>query len=417
VTDEFPKIRNLEAFPYSEGGHSLVMLRDPSHMAERILVVTREVYSVLPLFNGRNSLLDIQAELTRKQGEIVFRERIADLLHQLDKAHFLDNENFREHRKAVIERYHLRKTRPAFHANVSYPEEDTALLEQINDMYVGEDGAGLPGPVTDRRIRALVAPHIDLRMGGQVYTHAYRALAESDPPDLFVIIGTCHSGLPCLFSLSGKDFETPLGISRLDQEFYEALRREFASSQYDKDLAHRSEHTIEFQLLFLQHLYRTTEVKILPVLASFSYEEFASPERKKLFWDFIETLKATEQLSGKRVCYIASVDLAHMGPRYGDSFQPDRSFIDDTSKKDLEMLEYVTSNDPQGFFEYLSRERDRRRICGFPAIYTILNLIGETEGRLLRHSHCTMDDTGSFVTYASLAFYDRDRGTSKDPKI
>jgi len=36
---------------------------------------------------------------------------------------------------------------------------------------------------------------------------------------------------------------------------------------------------------------------------------------------------------------------------------------------------------------------------------------------LVMSSHCTMDDTGSFVTYASLAFYDRDRGTSKDPEI
>jgi len=95
-----------------------------------------------------------------------------------------------------------------------------------------------------------------------------------------------------------------------------------------------------------------------------------------------------------------------MGPRYGDSFLPDQAFIDETSRKDLEMLDHVTACDPEGFFEYIRSEEDRRRICGFSPLYTMLSLIGKAKGQVLCHNHCKMDKAGSFVTYASLAFHD-----------
>jgi AmmeMemoRadiSam system protein B len=288
------------------------------------------------------------------------------------------------------------------------------LVDQINKFYVGEEGAGLPDHPTGSRVRALVAPHIDLRMGGPVYTHAYRALAEGKRPGLFVIMGTCHSPLPQLFSLSSKEFETPFGTARLDREFYEALRGEFGSFHFLEDLSHRSEHTIEFQLLFLQHLYQKSEIMILPILASFSFRELQKAESRELFWKFVQGLKSVEQKSGTEVCYIASVDLAHMGPRYGDSFQPDDRFIEETSRKDLEMLDYVHSLDPHGFLDYIRSEEDRRRICGFPPIYTMLNLLNDVEGKVLCHSHSRMDGMGSFVTYASMVFTDHSRPGDSD---
>jgi hypothetical protein len=68
------------------------------------------------------------------------------------------------------------------------------------------------------------------------------------------------------------------------------------------------------------------------------------------------------------------------------------------------MLEYVTACDPEGFSGYIRSEQDSRRICGFPALMTMLHLIRGSQGRLLRHGHAQMDETNSFVTFASVAF-------------
>ena len=278
----------------------------------------------------------------------------------------------------------------------------------MSSFYTDEKAPGFPGARQDRHLNALVAPHIDLRLGGPTYTHAYKALAESQPPDLFVILGTAHMGLPELFSVSSKDFQTPLGTAQLDRDFLGLLREQFSGPLFDEDLTHRNEHTIEFQIVFLQHLFPQQPIRILPVLCSFSYLELCTPpysERSRpLFSQFIEGLTKTTQRSGKKVCWIASVDLAHIGPRYGDVLRPTKEEIQRTSDKDLEMLDLVAAADPENFFRLVQEEEDRRRICGFSPLYTLLHLIDGQKGKMLAHDHSIMDPTGSFVTYASMMF-------------
>ena len=144
------------------------------------------------------------------------------------------------------------------------------------------------------------------------------------------------------------------------------------------------------------------------MLCSFSYRELCSSpyaERTRpLFWKFIEGVRKAEAQSGRRVCWIASVDLAHIGPRYGDSFRPTEEDIKNVSVKDLEMLDQVAAADAENFFRLVQEERDERRICGFSPLYTLLNLMDDQTGRLLAHDHSIMDPTGSFVTYASMVF-------------
>ena len=73
-------------------------------------------------------------------------------------------------------------------------------------------------------------------------------------------------------------------------------------------------------------------------------------------------------------------------------------------EKDREMLNYVTDGDPEGFSKYVINEEDERRICGFPCLFTFLQFISGQRGEILSHSNCQIDDSGSFVTYASLVF-------------
>lgn len=403
MKEDFPKLRQLEAIPHKLDGKQVLILRDPWSVSDAVLAVPIELVPMLRLLNGQNSILDIQAALTRQLGSIVYREQIDRLVLQLDEALFLANERFENAREELHGSYLRARVRRASHAGMAYPSDRLALMDTINSFYLAPDGSGLPEGRQPYRVRAAILPHIDLRLAGPVYTHAYRRIAESQPPDLFVILGTGHKGLPNLFSIAPKDFETPLGLQPFARDFALAVNEVLSEPLFGDDYSHKHEHTIEFQVLFLQHLFQG-RVPILPVLTSFAHDDLenGNPGAPHLFSRFTEALKRAEQDTKKNVCYLASVDLAHIGPAYGDSYRPDQSHIDDVSRRDLELLSYVTAGDAQGFRAYISREGDCRRVCGFPAILTLLHLVAGADGQLWKHGHAVVDDQGSFVTFASM---------------
>jgi predicted class III extradiol MEMO1 family dioxygenase len=61
--------------------------------------------------------------------------------------------------------------------------------------------------------------------------------------------------------------------------------------------------------------------------------------------------------------------------------------------------------DGEGFFSSISKESDRRRICGLPAIYTMLKVLEAKEGKLLKYGQAFTPETQSVVSFASMAFY------------
>ena len=69
------------------------------------------------------------------------------------------------------------------------------------------------------------------------------------------------------------------------------------------------------------------------------------------------------------------------------------------------MLGYVERMDAEGFSNSILKDRDRRRICGYPAIYTMLKCLDAQRGKLLKYGQAVTSETQSVVTFASLAFY------------
>jgi AmmeMemoRadiSam system protein B len=120
---------------------------------------------------------------------------------------------------------------------------------------------------------------------------------------------------------------------------------------------------------------------------------------------FIEALEESVVSLGREVCYIASADLTHMGLQFGDREGVSEYGLRILSQEDQEMLAYAEKMDGEGFFSSISRERDRRRICGLPAIYSMLKTLEASEGKLLKYGQAYTPETQSVVTFASLAFY------------
>jgi len=255
-------------------------------------------------------------------------------------------------------------------------------------------------------VRGLVAPHIDFHRGGPAYAWAYRDLAERGDADCFVIFGTCHAGMADPFALTRKDYDTPLGPARVDRDFVEALATRARQDCFASELAHRNEHSIEFQAVFLQYLYAgRRDVRVVPVLTSFVHEALARrrrPEDDPRVRAFLDALAETAAASGRRVAYIAGADLAHMGPRFGDPNPVSPEELATIGREDRAMLESVEAGDADGFFESVRRDNDRRRICGLSPIYALLRALGGARGTLRRYGQ--WPDPEGVVTFASLVY-------------
>jgi AmmeMemoRadiSam system protein B len=252
----------------------------------------------------------------------------------------------------------------------------------------------------------VIAPHIDFHRGGPAYAWAYRELAERSRADLFVILGTCHAGMEHPFALTRKDYASPLGDVPVDRDFVDALARRARQDCFGSELAHRVEHSIELQAVFLRYLYADRrDVRIVPVLASFAHEALhrgQRPDDDPRVPRFLEALAETIAAGGQRVALIAGADLAHVGPRFGDPEPVGAPELARIEREDGVMLESVAAGDADAFFESVAIDGDRRRICGYSPIYALLRSLGGVTGSVKRYGQ--WPDPNGVVSFASVVF-------------
>ena len=407
---ETPKLRGIEAFPVTQGGQRYIALRDPAGYTESILLLPQALVDVVALFDGEHSIGQIQADLSRRyEGENVTRADIDKIVSMLDEHGFLESPSFAKRRAKVDGAFLGATTRPASHAGGAYPGKADELRASMDAFFTHQEGPGViawPPKPSAPAVEAIIAPHIDFHRGGPAYAWAYRDLAERCAADLFVIVGTCHVGMRHPFALTRKDYDTPLGPARADRDFVEALAARAAQDCFGSELAHRSEHSIEFQAVFLQYLYAgRRDITVVPVLASFAHEALARrrrPTADARVARFLDALGETIATSGRRVALIAGADLAHMGPRFGDPRPIAKAERARIEAEDRKMLETVERGDAEAFFDSVAADGDRRRICGLSPIYAVLHAFGGRRGALKRYG--MWPDPEGIVSYASVVF-------------
>lgn len=408
IDNEYPKLRYVDAFPVETAHGRMFALRDPHGIASNTIFLSPDIFYLLQFFDGQHSRLDLRYKYLQAFGHLLFEGQLAEILANLDANLYLDNHTFQESLKSIEKEFLALPARPPAFAGQSYAAEPLKLQTQIKRFFTSAAGAGLPVKKSRKLMKGLIAPHIDLRAGGPCYSFAYKALAESQPPDCFVILGTGHAGLANLYSVLAKDFETPLGRAQCDFDFIERLNQKTRNLHTSEILPHRSEHSIEFQLPFLQFLFdKKHDFTFVPILCSFSYHLLNSehfPRERKIVDDFTAALRETITQFDKKVCLIASVDFSHVGPRYGDERSPDAEFLANVHTADHELIARAAQLDHEGFYRAVEKLADCYRVCGFSSIYTMLRALDAEEGRLLNYSETAMDQNNSTVTFASMIF-------------
>ena len=406
---ENPKLRQqLDAFPHEVSGEQYVCFRDPFNT--RNSFVPRAVFdNIVYYFDGNHSITDIQEIYTQRFGESDIQEMIKQAIAELDKNLLLDNTRSRDFIKKLKEDFRNSTIRKDAHAGTAYEADKDKLKVQLDGFFTSAEGPGMPSELNQANgLKGVIAPHIDLGCGGPCFAWAYKEIAESSDAELFIILGIAHTGTNNLFVLTDKTFETPFGNVETDKSFLNSLQKKNKTDYFEDEFVHRDEHSIGFQAVFLKYLYgQKKNFNIVPILCS----SFCEADKNETgdrqtyqFKEFVSSLKETIKESKKKICIIASVDLAHVGSRFGDTELQDDAYLDTLRSDDTDMLKYVENLDAEGFYNSVQKDHNSRKVCGYPAINTMLNIIDASEGKLLKYSQYA-DETNSTVSFASMSFY------------
>ena len=403
---QYPVLRNLQFSPVKEGEEQYVVLWDPSGLSKEKLVLPLNYFFIIQHFDGDHSLQEIGSLYLKRFGEFLLPAKVEQLVVDLEAKLFLEGDLTEEAKEQARAAYRQAAVRPAVFAGKSYEADRGRLKKQIDGFFSSKEGPDFkPSANKGKPIKGLVVPTYDLKQAGPIYAWAYKELQEAQQTDVLVIIGTAHAGLEQPFALTDKDYETPLGVVPADRAIVERLKV-LVPEYFSEDVAHLSEHAIEFQLPFVQtNTAATTSVTIVPVLSSFSAMSLNDSSVRASVDRFLAALREAISVSGKRACVIAAGELAHLGMRYGDTVPPTDFSFHRAMQYDLEMLKHVEDLKPEEFMGYIQKEKDQRRISGFSPIYCLLRLIQAEKGQVLRYDRGITDQYNSTVTYASMSFF------------
>ena len=266
-----------------------------------------------------------------------------------------------------------------------YPADPDSLKNTIKKCFLSAFGPGKLPEKGNKEIKGIIVPHAGYVYSGPCAAYCYKEIAESVPPDLFIILGLSHSGFSSCLSL--EDWKTPLGTVKVDKEFGKLLVKNGIPQD---EQAHAAEHSIEVQIPFLQFILK--DFKFIPIIVSGNYKSVADA--------ILKTLKQAK----KKAIIITSSDFTHYGENYG--YAP---FTDDIKnnmyKLDKGAIEQIKKLDAQGFLDYI--DKTGATICGRYPIACLLECIKPSKAELLKYytsADISKSDYSMAVGYAALKF-------------
>lgn len=255
----------------------------------------------------------------------------------------------------------------------SNPDELTSLVRQF---------ASTDPKARKRRVRSCLVPHAGYVYSGHVAGAVY---AEIDLPRKVLILGVRHypRGKPIAILSSGA-WRTPLGDAGIDSALAEKLCAACPLLQEDAE-AHRTEHSLEVQVPFLQLL--APGFTFVPVaLGTLRYEDLTAVG---------EGVARVLAAAGEEILLLTTSDLNH----YED---------DETTRiKDRKAIDKLLALDPRGLFDVCREEEIS--MCGLgPAVamLTALLVLGGAKADLVRYatSADVSGDRDAVVGYAGMIF-------------
>ena len=295
-----------------------LLLRDPFRYTDTVLIIPPVWVIALPLFDGEHTDLEALEAIYKRTGHMAPKDSINHLIDTLKDEGFLETEEFEARREKCHRQFAEAAERLPAHSGSAYPDDADAVRQTLKGYF---DQSAICNPQS--AIIGLAAPHVSPSGGWNSYAAAYRCLTPELADRTFVLLGTSHYGAPERFGLTAKPYVTPLGKTEVDRVLHDRLAAAVADSVILEDYCHSIEHSIEFQVLFLEYVMGRP-VKVLPILCGAFAESLqggGAPESNEQVQRFLGALGEMAAREGDRLFWLLGIDMAHMGRRYGDDFE------------------------------------------------------------------------------------------------
>jgi MEMO1 family protein len=267
----------------------------------------------------------------------------------------------------------MEKRKPVV-AGQFYPGSTNECVDEIRHC-LDEAPLNMPLPET---IVAGIVPHAGWTFSGSTAAIVFAAIKKRHPSvDTFVIFGAAHSYMnhpPAVYDKGA--WQTPLGDVLIDEQLASAII-ESKTAIGDRE-AHDSEHSMEVQVPFIQHLF--PGAKIVPILTP-PFEDAIG------LGEIVASIIASDD-ERKIVC-LGSTDLTHYGPGYG--FVPMGTGKDAMKwameVNDRQFIEYAIKMQPDKMLESAEANLNACGAGAAAATAAAAKSLGKKKGILLAHTN------------------------------
>ena len=402
MSEALPRLRfNLDFLPSTDPAKPGLYVRDPYHYSDATLLIPPPLMAVLECFDGEQTTLDLRSELVRITGEIQVGELEQHLYDSLNDAGFLETDRYLELKSKREAEFALDPVREAAFAGSAYPESEHQLSNVMRTRIGG--AGGKPNTI------AIAAPHASPEAAWDSYRAAFNAVPSGAAmaERTFIVLGTSHYGAPDRFGLTRKQFITPFGAATTDIRLVDELEAAAPGAVRMEDYCHAVEHSIEFQIVFLQHLYGP-QVKVLPILCGpfvRSLYEGVMPEANEHVARFFDALGEIGTREAKNLFWVLGVDMAHMGQRYGDPLRATANLAEMLAieNRDRERVAQINSGNVRDYWSLVQENHDDLKWCGASPFYTFLKAVPQARGELLKYQQWQIDPY-SVVSFGAIEF-------------
>lgn len=383
-----PHLRPVQPIPVEKDGRRFVALRDPAMLRGQTMVVVQPVMAVLQHFNGRQGVDEISGNLG------IELEQVVDLTRNLDELGLLWGPTFERFESDLKEKIARRGAFPASASHRLGSEADECRARIDGWLDETED------PEIDGTVIGVVAPHLDYDRGWPNYAAAYKSVQNVEAPDRVIVLGTNHFGLGDGVVLSQYGFESPVGRCQPDNEVINHVIDRLGNAAIIDQLDHVPEHSIELQLPWIQHCWG--DVPIVAALVPDPLMPMIEEDDERIGVDrFVDVLSEVLDAVGGRSFVIASADLSHVGPQFGEPRTVDDRRRQNVETHDREMMEKYATADPEEFLGAMRWSANPTRWCSIGNMTAALMLTRPEKVELIDYRQAC--DEGGLCLVSSAA--------------
>ncbi|MDY7108085.1 MAG: AmmeMemoRadiSam system protein B [Planctomycetota bacterium] len=387
---ERPHLRPIQPVPVMKDGKQLVALRDPAMLVPQTMVVPVQVMGILQHLQGRLTLEELS---DRTGGDL---RQLTELVKNLDQLGLLWGPRFEQMESQRWEELQQEGAFPVRSSNM-LGEDESICRNALEEYFQETEDPEIDGPVI-----GLVAPHLDYERGWPNYAAAYYGLRERTAPERVVVLGTNHNGLGDGVVLSELGFDTPLGRCRADKAVTDRLVERLGRPLIADQLDHLSEHSIELQLPWIQYCFGNVPI-VAALIPDPLVPMIAEDGQRTPLEPFVDALSETLGELGGETLLVASSDLSHVGPQFGEPRAVDDQRRLDVERHDREMMSKFVAGDPEEFLAAMAWNKNPTRWCSIGNMAALLMLARPRRVELIDYRQAYDERGMALVSSAAMA--------------